>query len=238
MSNLDKKTDFLQTIDAAINYFNPDIIQSETDRKILELANETMKIEIDRVKKAVRDKKSTINSLETKNTVLSSNLAFAIHEISELEKDNASKLAKSQDLIQTIESRKSYLQEAQLELDSHRRIESFTGIVEKRVGLKTARVGFGLDADNKIEAEESEEKLEKALIRIQRLSQELKRVQEMVKSSRFRLGIEEKEQVQLGNQNKRLNEFEVGGNGKEKETKVPVLKRPTTAIVRNKMVIK
>lgn len=236
MINLDKKTDFLQTIDAAINYFNPDIIQSETDRKILELANETMKIEIDRVKKAIKEKQSAIKSLETKNTVLSSNLAFATHEISELEKDNSVKQGKIEDLIQTIESRKSYLQEAQLELDSHRRIESFTGIAEKRVGLKTARVGFGLDEEYKIEAEESEEKLERALIKIQRLGQELKRVQEMVRNCRFRLGLEEKEQAHLGNQNKRLNEVEVGG--KEKETKVPALKRPTTAIVRSKIIIK
>lgn len=232
---MDKKTNFLQTIGAAINYFDPKINQSEDERKFLEIENETMKIEIDRTKKLVREKQEAIKSLQTKNSTLAGNLAFSIQEISELEKGNAEKQNKIQELVQTIESRKAYLQEAQQELDTHRRKESFAGIAEKRVGLKTVRVECSFFSEFKNEAEKYEDGLEKALIKIQKLSEELKRVQEKIKNSRFRLGLENKEHAQIGSQIKRLNEVEVG---QDQMPKVPVLKRPTTAVIRSKIVMK
>lgn len=235
INTLDKKNNFLQTIDAAINYFDPKINQSEEERNFLEIANETMKIEIDRTKKLVREKQTAIHSLQTKNSILAGNLAFTIQEISELEKDNIEKQNKIQELVQTIESRKVYLSEAQQELDSHRRKESFAGIAEKRAGLKTVRVESSFFSEFKNEAEKYEDKLEKALIKIQKLSEELKRVQEKIKNSRFRLGLENKEQAQIGSQIKRLNEVEVG---QDQMPKALVLKRPATALIRSKIVMK
>ena len=45
--------DFLEMIDAAIQYFNPDAKENESARKLLELANETHKIEIDRLQRSI-----------------------------------------------------------------------------------------------------------------------------------------------------------------------------------------
>ena len=215
---------------AVINYFDPEAKQSEADRKILEIANETVKIEIDRLNKAMNEVKLQINSLETTNTVLSGNLAFTTQELDKLERDNVDKSRRINELKAAIEDRKRYLAEAQGELDSHRRNEAFMSIAEKRsdVGKNVWEVSFRSDL-MKEKCERKEDKLEKALIRLQKLNENIKHTREQVKHAQFRLGIEMKDKA--ASQSKLLPAVE------EVDKRMPS-RRPTTAIIRTKIFTK
>ena len=54
------KSEFLLMIDAAIKYFDPNQSENEINRKILESANETKKIEIDRLQRAINESNTKI----------------------------------------------------------------------------------------------------------------------------------------------------------------------------------
>lgn len=224
------KSEFLQTMTAVINYFDPNSEQSEADRKLLEIANETVKIEIDRLKKAINEIKAQISGLETNNTILSGNLAFTVQEIYILEKDNLEKLKRIDELKQVIEERKKYLVEAQGELDTHRRNEAFLNIAEKRTNKEKNVWEFSFRSDLlKEKCEKKEDKLEKALFRLQKLNENIKHTKEQILHAQFRLGIEMKDHAM--SQSKLLPAVS------EVDKRVPS-RRPTTAIFRTKIFTK
>jgi chromosome segregation ATPase len=227
MINTQPINDFLKTIDAAINYFDPEGKNTEEGRKFLEIANETVKIETDRLNKAITEVKTKISAIELKNTVLSGNLAFTVQEISALEKDNLEKIERVKCLKEIVEERKKYLEEAQMELDSHRRKEAFCDIAEKRSCFEKDVWEKSFRNDRvRIECEKKEEKLEKALIKLQRLHENLRNVKEQIQKARFRLGIEKNDR---GVHNLKTVE--------ESDKRTPV-RRPTTAVVRSKIFAK
>ena len=243
--------DFLEMIDAAIQYFNPDAKENESARKLLELANETHKIEIDRLQRSIDETLSKIKSIELENSTLIGNLAFTTHELSVLEKDNLAKIDKSRYLTDLLESRKVVLSEAYAELTTHRRKETNKEIAQRRLTVKvqtpsklskaqsmsSIRPKSSIESNSAVfkkQVDDIEETLENAVIKMKKVDEEIKRKDEIIGGLKFRLGIEANEQKRLNVQHKKLSEEQ----NKALEIVVPVLKRPSTGVIRTKTVIR
>lgn len=230
-----EKHDFLQMVDAAIEYFDP-VQSSENARKLLELANETHKIETDRLQRSINETLEKIRKIEQENQKLTSNLAFTMHEISKLTEENHEKIEKSRYLQELVESRKLVLQETYEELTTYRRNESNIGIAKKRMGKNSnsassligrPKTAIGKSKEIRGKVEEVEENLEKAVAKIKKLNEEVKKKSDFIDSMKFRLGIETNEQKRLNTQYAKLDEA----------VKIQS-KRPSTGVIRNKTVIR
>jgi hypothetical protein len=223
------KSKFLNTMNAVIIYFDPEVLKTEDDLKVLQIANETVKIETDRLKKSMIETRLKIEALEGCNNVLCGNLAFIREEIDKLEKENCKKIGRIDALKRGVQGRKEALIEAQGELDLCRRNEVFISIAEKRSGVGKGVWDFSFRSDlMKEECGRKEDQLEKALSRLQKINENLRFTKEQVKGAQFRLGIEMKD--------KGLSQSKIMlGQGVDK--RMPS-RRPTTAIIRTKVFTK
>lgn len=244
-----KKDEFLPLIDAAIKYFDPKYPDKESMRRFLELPNETAKIELDRLHRSISDTLTRVKDLEYENKQLAGSIAFNAHEILELEKDNLEKQTRIKDLKDHYETRKKYLDEVGLELDTHRRAEVYKEIAEKRL-TKTISMRISNDNQYSLQArkssdllghvEKAEDDVEKALIHMHKLNEEVKKRKEYIKSMQFRLGIENREQEKLSTHNQKLNQdldmkaAPTPPPATPPLPAIPPFKRPLTAISRGK----
>lgn len=236
-----KQNDFLFMIDTAIKYFDPDEQENEAARKILEIPNETTKIESDRLGKKISATLSKIKLIESENKTISGGLGFTINQISEIQADTTQKLEKIREIEDSYEIRTKYLEEVYAELTTHRRLETNKYIAQRRKQITInddtpdTPISSNTHQKNKnfsklkSEVEALEDKLEKSIIRINALNQDLRKKDELIRDMKFRLKIETKEQNQLSSQNLKLNgEVVIETN----------LRRPSTGVIRSKTIIR
>ncbi|OMJ73306.1 hypothetical protein SteCoe_28018 [Stentor coeruleus] len=244
-----KKNDFLPMIDAAIKYFDPINPDKESMRRFLELPNETAKLELEKLNKSILDTTTRIKDLKYEKKQLAGSIAFNAHEILELEKDNLDKQVRIKELKDHYEIRKKYLDEIGLELDTNRRIEVYKEIAEKRLA-NTVSVKVNNNSQYNLQVrkssdlleqvEKAEDDVEKALICMHKLNEEVKKKKEYIKTMQFRLGIENREHEKLSIHNQKLNQDLDMKNTPTPPPPtpplpaIPLFKRPLTAISRGK----
>ena len=211
------KSEFLLMIDAAIKYFDPNQSENDINRKILESANETKKIEIDRLQRAINESNTKIQKLHSENRILSGNLSFSVNEITGIQSENEDQKQKISEMNEIINERKKYLEEVYSELTSQKRLQSNAEIATRRnSSLKSKKNDDPQAKKIKINTEVSkeklreevnntEEKLEQAICQIKKIQEDLRKKDELIHDLKFRLGIESKEQKRLNIQNVKLN---------------------------------
>ena len=243
-----QSNDFLFMLDTAIKYFDPNESENESARRILEVVNETHKIGIDRLDKQIEATQMAIKVIKAENSSLEGSLSFTDTKIKELTKDNCDKTYQIKHLTELLETRKKYLEEVQNKLSSYRRQETNKTIAEKRALLKStsqiiksSKVANSIHSarirsdDLKVLVDDTEEKLEQSVIKISKLTQDIRNKNDYINKMKFRLSIEKNDQQRLYNQYQKISE--------EIQPKVSVLppsqlKRPMTGTIRNKAVFR
>ena len=243
-----QSNDFLFMLDTAIKYFDPNESENESARRILEVVNETHKIGIDRLDKQIEATQMAFKVIKAENSSLEGSLSFTDTKIKELTKDNCDKTYQIKHLTELLETRKKYLEEVQNKLSSYRRQETNKTIAEKRALLKStsqiiksSKVANSIHSarirsdDLKVLVDDTEEKLEQSVIKISKLTQDIRNKNDYINKMKFRLSIEKNDQQRLYNQYQKISE--------EIQPKVSVLppsqlKRPMTGTIRNKAVFR